>query len=74
MLTLTEINRVLDRLGVGAFIPRTLAAHVATGRLQLGRDPERSVVLALPIVTADRHGDFISADTTVPTDGHAAGR
>ena len=45
MLTLMEINRALDRLGVGAFIPRTLAAHVAAGCVRLDREPETAVLL-----------------------------
>ena len=44
MLTLMEINRALDRLGVGAFIPRTLAAHVAAGCVHLDREPETAVL------------------------------
>ena len=48
MLTLMEINRALDRLGVGAFIPRTLAAHVAAGCVHLDREPETVVLLLSP--------------------------
>src|SRR3989454_10682690 len=48
MLTLMEINRALNRLGVGAFIPRTLAAHVAAGCVPLDREPETTVLLLSP--------------------------
>jgi hypothetical protein len=50
MLTLMEINRALDRLGVGAFIPRTLAAHVAAGCVHLDREPETAVLFLSPSV------------------------
>jgi len=47
MLTLTGINRALDRLGVEVFIPRTrrpLAVRVDAGTVDVGRDPERAVL------------------------------
>ncbi len=50
MLTLMEINRALNRLGVGAFIPRTLAAHVAAGCVRLDREPETAVLFLSPRV------------------------
>jgi len=46
MLTLTDINRALDRLGVEAFIPRTrwrLALPVARGTVHVDHDPETAV-------------------------------
>jgi hypothetical protein len=45
-----EINRALDRLGVGAFIPRTLAVHVAAGCVRLDREPETAVPSLSPSV------------------------
>ena len=48
MLTLMGINRALDRLGVGAFIPRTLAAHVAAGCIHLDREPETAALFLSP--------------------------
>jgi len=50
MLTLTDINRALDRLGVEAFIPRTRRqpiVRVDGGSVPVDRDPERAV-LGLP--------------------------
>ena len=50
MLTLTDVNRALDRLGVRIFIPRTrrqLAFRVAPGSVHVDRNPER-VVVGLP--------------------------
>jgi len=47
MLTLTDINRALDRLGMEIFIPRTrrqLALRVAPGSVYVDRDPERAVL------------------------------
>lgn len=46
MLTLADINRALDQLGPGAFIPRTrreLAVDVAAGSVRLDRDRGRAV-------------------------------
>jgi hypothetical protein len=46
MLTLTDINRALDRLGVEAFIPRTRrqpVVRVDGGSVHIDRDPERAV-------------------------------
>ena len=43
MPTLTDIDRALDRLGVEAFIPRTLrqpVVRVGGGRVHVGRDPD----------------------------------
>ena len=48
VLTLMGINRALDRLGVGAFIPRTLAAHVAAGCIHLDREPETAALFLSP--------------------------
>jgi|SRR5947199_1660333 len=47
MLTLTDINRALDRLGVAAFIPRTRRqpiVRVDGGSMPVDRDPERAVL------------------------------
>jgi len=58
MLTLTDINRALDRLGVAAFIPRTRRQPVVLAAApRVHDDPEPPVprVLAVVVLLRPRH-------------------